>query len=173
MMSKPTCPCCSGELSREEYDKHVRDSIRRHGRFLQGVFATKDDPGPAFTYTIGNWENHQLPELLVIGTSRGTYLNELSKMMIARGRKFRDGEIFRGKDIDERAINDLVQIKIIDADPIVEEYFTCGAGTAPVQQVILSDLEGRLPGDPECDEKFAGMPICDEKLTWLRTFADD
>jgi hypothetical protein len=52
-------------------------------------------------------------------------------------------------------------VKIVDADdPIVhEQYVVQVAREAPVQQVILSDLEGRFPDEPGCDEGFASIPI--------------
>lgn len=46
----------------------------------------------SFSYTIGN-QLKGLPELLVIGSCEASYLNDYSRLMIARGAPFDDGEV--------------------------------------------------------------------------------
>jgi hypothetical protein len=142
-----------------DYNKFKNECIERKGRFLAAVFSTEETW--EFTYSIGNWQNHRLPELLVIGSRHGTYLNELSEMMIAQGHKFPNGTVLRGIDIDQGVINDVVRVKIIDADdPVVhQDYVLQEAVDAPVQQVILSDAEGRFPGEEGCAEGYESVPI--------------
>jgi hypothetical protein len=121
---------------------------------VQGVLGG-DDSLP-FSYTIGN-QAKGLPELLVIGTHRGTYLHEMSERMIARGKPFDHGEIINttGK----------YRIKIINASHAAHEGYTLQAGyhfetqDYRVQQIILSDEEGRLPGEPGCAPGFADVPV--------------
>jgi hypothetical protein len=58
-----------------------------------GVFDNDGDQLP-FTYTIGNSSRPTpMPELLVIGTARGGFLDDLSQMMIDNDAAFEDGQV--------------------------------------------------------------------------------
>jgi hypothetical protein len=87
-----------------------REIISKNKRVLENILG---EPGSyAFSYTIGNREQG-LPELLLIGTNTGTYLRELSDLMIERG-PFLDGEILNGVDVDPTMTNAKYRVKIID-----------------------------------------------------------
>lgn len=147
------CSICSGK-SAEEYLQGLDDGVRKFGRVVQGVLGGEDSL--PFSYTIGNHAKG-LPELLVIGTSQGTYMNEMSELMLARGRAFDHGEII--------STSRKYRIKIIDASHEAHEHYTLQAGyyyetqDYRVQQIILSDEEGRLPGELGCAPGFADVPV--------------
>jgi Domain of unknown function (DUF4262) len=160
-MTKDTCEMCEDdELTEERIKEYLRkqcEIIEQNGRVLQHVFASEE--APQFTYTIGNYRRHGLPELLLIGSKYGSYLNELSEEMIRRGKPFDSGETFKGADLNPRVTSEVARVKVIDAHPVVQDLFTCQAGEAPVQQVILSDFSGRFPDEEGCAEPFASQPI--------------
>jgi Domain of unknown function (DUF4262) len=137
--------------------------IRTDGRMLIAV----PDGKPPFSYTIGN-QARGLPELLVIGTSRGTYLNEMSERMITQGRAFDHCEVI---DTGPGEHGEKYRIKIVNASREANEEYTCQAGfyfgteDYKVQQIILSDREGRFPGEEGCDPRFAAVTILAE---WMQ-----
>jgi Domain of unknown function (DUF4262) len=135
-----------------------------------GVLGDKD--GPAFSYTIGN-HLQGLPELLVIGPSTGRYLDSLSMQMVKRGRAFDHGEIINiGLNAAKFGFtdNDKLRVKIVNASRKANEEYTIQAGQYfetedyAVQQVILSDNEGRFPGEKGCAEGFADIPILSAQI---------
>jgi len=140
--------------------KHAR-YIRRFGRSVVCVFPTVDGPDSdlPFSYTIGN-QAKGLPELLVIGSGRGTYLNEMSERMIKRGCAFDHGEII---DTGPGKGGEKYRVKIINASDAVREHYTIQAGVFyethnyRVQQVGLSDLQGHFPGEEGCDPVVVAM----------------
>jgi hypothetical protein len=115
----------------------------------------------AFSYTVGN-QAHGLPELLVIGTSRGTYLNQLSEQMLTQGRAFDHGEVINVSPGDH---GEKYRVKIVNASRKANKEYTIQAGQHfenedyKVQQIILSDEEGRFPGEEGCAKGFASIPI--------------
>jgi hypothetical protein len=145
----------------DPYYEDIHDCIEGCGRMIQGVFPTAEDHGLPFSYTIGN-QARGLPELLVIGTCRGTYLDEMSERMIQRGKAFDHGEIIK--------TSEKYRIKIINATHEAHEKYTIHASVYyetqdyQVQQIILSDEEGRFPGEVGCTPKFANVPILTAKL---------
>jgi hypothetical protein len=89
----------SGEFSWNEFRKGTAEHIKRAGRSIVGVFCTEGDDGAPFAYAIGN-DFKGLPELLVIGTSRGGFLNDLSRRVTLRvwANDQTDGRAHAGKD---------------------------------------------------------------------------
>jgi hypothetical protein len=144
-------------LKPRAFYKDVRDNIKSAGRMVLCVCPTEGEMLPlAFSYTIGN-QAKGLPELLVIGSPRGTYLNEMSERMIKQGKAFDHGEVIN--------TNGKYRIKIINATYEAHENYTIQAGVYfgtqdyKVQQIILSDEEGRLPGEVGCAPDYAAIPI--------------
>jgi hypothetical protein len=72
----------------------IQADIDQHGRHIICVFGDCEDDASfqPFAYTIGNWIQ-SLPELLIIGSPAGGFLNSLSNKMVKRGRAFDDGEV--------------------------------------------------------------------------------
>ena len=145
---------------RDKFYANIGKVIKSHGRCLQGVFG--GDGQWSFSYTIGN-QIHDLPELLLIGSHQGTYLNELSNRMIDRGAPFANGEIIETYICEETGKN--YRVQIFNAAPEAKSEYTIQAGqffgteNYRVQQVVLSDNDGRLPGEIGCDSKVASIPI--------------
>jgi Domain of unknown function (DUF4262) len=144
-------------LKPRAFYKDLRDIIRSKGRMVLAVCPTsEEDEMIPFSYTIGN-QAKGLPELLVIGSPKGTYLNEMSERMIKQGKAFDHGEVIE--------TNGKYRIKIINATYEAHENYTIQAGVYyktqdyKVQQIILSDEEGRLPGEVGCAPGFAAIPI--------------
>jgi hypothetical protein len=140
----------------------IREMINDHGVFIWGVVC--EPPEWWFQYTIGMYEAG-LPELLCIGgrSQRNAaqishILNDLAKQMREREKPFADGEIVNlgGKN----------PVKVINVDTAdVTDTHTCqvavyyGTENYAVQQVLISDPEGRFPGDPDCAEPYASFLV--------------
>jgi hypothetical protein len=143
-------------MSYEQMQRNIKNDIRRDGRSILCIGAEADSP--AFAYTIGN-AIKGLPELLIIGSLKAAWwLNDLSQMMIERGSAFDDGELvnFGGGKFP---------VKIINADARAQSDYTIQAGqyhgyeNYRVQQVLISDRNGRFPDDSECQRPFSMMPV--------------
>jgi hypothetical protein len=134
--------------------QHIENDVRQYARSVLCVGRERDSPG--FAYTIGNWLA-KLPELLIIGTTRGDILNDLSQKMIERGRSFDDGELV--------SLGGKFPVKIITADWRAKCDYTIQAGqylgieNYLVQQVLISDRSGRFPDDPECQHPYSTIPV--------------
>ena len=140
----------------DEFRRTTAAHIERAGRTIIAVFPTEEDPGVPFAYTIGN-HLKGLPELLVIGTAQGVFLNTLSHLMIAAGHGFEDGETVRMLGSKE--------VKLIHASAAAREEYTIQAGEHfghdeyEVMQVLIPDKQGRFPGDEDCEEPYASVPV--------------
>jgi hypothetical protein len=139
------------------FRRQTADHIAREGRSILGVGGGKYGE-PPFSYTIGN-HFEGLPELLLIGSARTPYLNDLSQLMIARGEPFRDGEIVALPMLS-------LPLKLVCVDDIrAWENYTVQAGEHlghdgyDIMQAVLSDKEGRFPDDPGCDKPWSLFPI--------------
>jgi hypothetical protein len=137
----------------EQLQLDIADDIRRCRRSVLCIGAEAGEP--AFSYTVGN-AIVGLPELLVIGTTNGAFLNILSEKMIERGAAFDDGELVslgRGP------------LKIINADERAHNDYTIQAGqylgheNYRVQQVLICDRNGRYPDEPECQHPYSTIPV--------------
>jgi hypothetical protein len=138
------------------YRKFAHD-IERYGRSVLAIGGSEDGSLPPFSYTIGNWQKHQLPELLVIGYNDNQLLNILSAKMIERGRKFDDGELV--------SLGGKFPIKIITTSGFkVKSDYTIQTGqfyrheNYLVQQVLVPDRKGVFPDQPGCATKYL-VPI--------------
>jgi uncharacterized protein DUF4262 len=105
-------------MTRAQLLRDIANDIREHGRSVLCIPGDAD--GSGFAYTIGNWETHRLPELLIIGTTRGAMLNPLSELMIERDHAFAEGEI-----VD---LGGKYPVKIITANERAQTDYTIQAG---------------------------------------------
>ena len=150
----------------DDHDAFVRkmqDNITNSGRTLFGVFPDEDSADPlndAFTYSVGNGLAG-LPELLVVGLFDGMQwpLNELSRLMVERGRKFDDGELV---SLGEGAL----PVCLVDAGEEVKERYTVqatnffeGERNYQVMQVVLPDKDGRFPWQPGCAAPYSKVNV--------------
>lgn len=137
-----------------DYFQTMAKLIAKNGRAVQSVPATQLQRG--FAYTVGNQEKGY-PELLILGAwgeTAGAILDALSRLMLARKKAFTDGELV---ELPEYSIKFTVYNAL---DPRAKTDYCRQAGNFydnqdyKVQQVVIPDPEGRLPGDPECDENY-------------------
>jgi Domain of unknown function (DUF4262) len=145
------------EADERRFHEGTTDHIKRSGRSIIGIFPCEDDDGWSFAYTIGNHLKN-LPELLIIGTSNGRLLNDLSQMMLDVGRSFLDGQLVRIGDAR-------LPVKIIRANSIAQADFTIQAGQYfghedyAVMQVLASDRTGKFPGEDGCQKPYSLVPV--------------
>jgi hypothetical protein len=147
----------------------IKKQIRRHG---VAVISVRPDPGAApdamcFHYTVG-LHGDGLPELLLIGgedLSRALeVLADLAEVMRERPARFADGELVSlGGKYPVKVIN--VGHANLDEAWTVRMRYTCAVqyfyGTIEydVQQMLVSDLRGRYPGNPACAEPYASCRL--------------
>ncbi len=146
-------------MDRSDYIASAREKIARYGRYIQTVFGS--DRSPPFAYTVGN-HSKGLPELLIVGIgpkTGGGLLNDLSDLMLSRGRAFEDGE--------RPDLGMPIRCAVIEASDKVKQEFTIlvddvlevSSADYRVMQVIIPDEKGRLPWEPECSKPFRGLPV--------------
>ena len=132
-------------------------NVEKHGQHIVSI----PDATPPFSYTIGNHECG-LPELLLFDLTlsedtASTILNRLGRIMRDRRKAFDHGEM--------ASLGGKCPVKIIDTSREVKEEFTLfvgvyyGTDDYRVQQVVLCDIEGRFPGDPDCSEPYASQLV--------------
>jgi hypothetical protein len=143
----------------DEFRARIASDIARCGQHLVAVFAS--ETVPEFVYTIGNAED-DLAELLFVGGIRpySQMLNDLGDMQRMLGRAFADGERVRfevGKH----------PVKLIAVPDWVRDELTIQAGQYwghedyLVRLMVLSDQQGRFPGEPGCAAPYS------HQLDWL------
>lgn len=139
----------------ERFDRVMAKIESDIGFFGLSQIGVADEP--PFIYTIGNHRMHY-PEFLIVGMWREVGpLNELTRLMVNRGRRFDHGEI-----VD---IGGSVPVKVVDATEEPKALFTFvatryhGHSLYDVQQVVIPDFRGRFPGDPDCDPPWRDIPI--------------
>jgi hypothetical protein len=135
--------------------------IGRVGRSIVAVFAGEEDDEFPFAYTIGN-HLKGLPELLAIGTNEAGFHNKLSQMMIDTGETFGDGRVVSlpsgGAPADLR-------LKLIRAGNVARTEYAVQAGEHfghddySIMQVLISDKDGRFPGEKGCQEPYSRVPV--------------
>src|ERR1041385_8866225 len=140
-------------------------NVIQHGKFLdalaqtiakhqrQVLFVVGSHAQFGFAYTIGNQEKN-LPELLLIGNfdpkAICALLNTLSMTMIDQNAALPPGKIMLGQSA----------VWVINAGPEAKAKYTIQAGQFyanedyAVQQVLISDEQGRWPDDPLCHKHF-------------------
>ena len=134
--------------------ENIETDVRRDGRSVLCVGGEGEKP--SFAYTIGNWLA-KLPELLIIGTTKGYILNDFSQKMIERGSAFDDGELV--------SLGGRFPVKIINADARAQRDYTIQAGQYLgvedylVQQVLTPDRNGCFPDDPACQHPYSTIPV--------------
>jgi hypothetical protein len=143
-----------------KFRARTQGDIREFGRTVICVFSANPDEGEPFAYTIGNWERHQLPELLVVAPvspqTLGAILNTLSEIMIERG-GFADQELVSHGGAHP--------VKIISADDRAQSNYAIQAGQHygfedyPVQQVLLCDRAGRFTDETGCAPPYRDAPV--------------
>jgi hypothetical protein len=145
----------------EEYDAKVLGVIAEHGLFLQGVFGTKDDPGPNFIYTVG-LAKHGKPELIEyclpweVGHS---IMNEIG-FRILRG----EIELHPGDTIHQ--LVETFPVKVVAVRDswqqltMANHLFGSPDGVLPALQLVFPDMNGVFPWEPGCT--FDGQPLLGE-----------
>jgi hypothetical protein len=142
----------------KKFYARIATDIRKMGRSIIGVFSCPDDPLPfGFAYTIGN-AAQGLPELLVIGTTDGGFLNVLSQKMIDAGAAFANGELVL-------IPHARAPVKVIEASAVARDEYTIQAGQYfgtedySIMQVLIPDRAGRFPGEAGCAAPFSTVPV--------------
>src|ERR1041385_267555 len=131
----------------DKYLTTVRENIAKYGQHIVGVFG---EPGsPMFAYTVGLYPEVGY-ELVVYSLPVGVAMQVLNDI----------GEHLRtGRDI---ALNEPVStftnvpVKFVqcglkgqEVNGVARRYYS--TGNVPMVQIVLSDRQGRFPGDPDFD----------------------
>jgi|SRR5579871_2937356 len=136
----------------DEIRAQISENIRRFGQHLVNVYADANSSTgfEPFTYTIGN-HGLGLPELLFVGSADDwccSMLNILGEAQRKRRQAYLHGEMV-GYTAEFPAL-------IVDAGQKGRDEYAVQVGVYyntnefDVCQVLLSDRNGRYPGDPKC-----------------------
>ena len=141
----------------QRFASRIRDDITQMGRHVIGVGGE-----PSFTYTIGHLFVGK-PDLIMVGTSpqiATTIFNHIGSNLELSERLVHLNE---GDLLD---IGGQFPLKIHVCGARVRAEYTVQAGqfyrmeSYKVLQLIVPDMTGRYPDDPECDQRFlAGAAI--------------
>ena len=123
----------------------ISQSIKRDGWIALSIFGTAEHPSPTFTYTTGLTEKGW-PELIVFGVP-GPVAHDMISKIIARSQKPQDGDQIEYNGYP-------LVLRDLPAD-VTCENFTVQAASyyqriVPVMQIVLSDVNKRLPWEPGC-----------------------
>jgi len=131
-------------------DRQLEANIEKFGWTFMGVFGTDDQPGTNFVYTIGMTEKG-LPEVLVSGNF------DMHSMQMLAGtvaQEFADHAL-NGTQPKLGVRDDLFSLKVelrtvndTDKCNVARRFY---GDRVRVVQLIWSDKEGRLPGEPGYD----------------------
>ena len=141
----------------DEFHRKTADHLTRYGRTIIGVFPGEGDDSPAFSYTIGN-TSQGFPELLVIGSSHAPYLDDLSRLMIAAGKPFVEGQLVQVSMLR-------LPMKVVRAGNAARDLYTIQVGEFyghqdyAILQLLISDTDGRFPDEPGCAEPWSTFPV--------------
>lgn len=142
--------CYLDTHSLDEYMQQVREHIDEFGQHVVGVLSEGTDPG--FTYTVGLLP-HVGYELIVYGLPHTVAMPILNDI----GQHLRSGEPLDLETPDSRFTN--LPVKFVTCGPRAQEVNAVArrhfdADDVPMVQVVLSDREGKLPGDAGFDHDY-------------------
>lgn len=133
------------QYAESQNHRRISEEISRRGWALQGVRGYGSWPDAM--HTIGN---HQLglPELMMLGDGRvAPILNEVCEMMRKNNRPFaQDERIDLGAVFPLRIINDEATKCYTD---VVGNYYGINENEYDVQLVLMPDIFGRYPDEPD------------------------
>ena len=147
------------EAALRSYLNRVRAVIDEHGVCVIG---TATEEGSPFAYTVGNFLAGRPEFLFLAGVEfeiAKSVLNALSSVMGNRGSPLVDAEV-----VD---IGAAMPVKVLSApSETVGQYLKVAAAinngqTAGIEvlQVVMPDVDGHFPGDPDCMEPYASQII--------------
>ena len=143
-------------------DQFWIDMVAEHGHAINMV---ADDPGeptdqPPFAYSIGAWESHGAPELIVFGLRPEVASSIINAVMAshAAGRRFRCG-------VPEfEVIQNRVPVYFLEVDPDIAKVYATFTdwyyerGAFPLWQIVWPDKNGRFPWEATYEGDLRWQP---------------
>jgi hypothetical protein len=149
-MTTHDAQCYLNTHSLDEYMQRVRENIDEFGQHIVGVLS--EGAAPGFTYTVGLLP-HVGYELVVYGLPHQVSMPILNDI----GRRLREREPLPFNTPDSRFTN--LPVKFVECGPRAQEvngvarrYYV--ADQVPMVQVVLSDRDGKFPGDLDFDHEY-------------------
>lgn len=132
----------------------VRQDIERFGCSI--IFVGDDQP--AFAYTVGLWQKHRQPELIIFGLGGETMGNIL--MRIAS--MVREEGLDLTTDLKLQGVGGRFGIEVTPAcKSHLSRYFGFGLGfyeeEFPIAQVVWPDSKGRFPRERKYNREYAKL----------------
>jgi hypothetical protein len=133
------------------FAENVRQDIDQYGVSVIHV----GDVDPPFAYTVGLWQAHKHPELIVFGLPGQVMWNLLNAIakLVKEGQRFTDKTVLQG-------FGGKFGVTVAPADSkYLDAYFGFGLGfyeeTFPIAQVLWPDSNGHFPGEANFDAAYA------------------
>lgn len=133
------------------------DGIAKNGWVAISVFEDPEADEPPFTYSVGFTENLKCPEVVLVGFDPETSHSMIGALYDAIQNK-RITLDFKAADLPQ-----VIQKFDVRAQPVPDDISTrigkvlSARGINPIRMlhIMLPDIAGKLPGDPDCVEYFA------------------
>jgi hypothetical protein len=141
-----------------EYAEVVMDHIDRIGWSLAGVF-DPEGSDPCFTYSIGLEHSFEHPELICVGLPNhqaALVMNRIGEL-VRNGRFFKVGEVVSGDDIDFTLDFAIGSVSDAEKTKRMTGSKSLNGKDFRALQVLWPDTQGRLPGHPDYEERFAKL----------------
>lgn len=143
--------------ARAAFLEDTRAKIAEHGWTVVAVFATPEEPGPSFAYTVG-LSARGLPEAAIYGLPSQvahSLLNAVARRMIESGVALRTGDRIEGIVVDDVALVAVAMTDTTDLNVVCECYGSVGAAV----QIVWPDQDGLLPWEDGCRLSDEQQPV--------------
>jgi hypothetical protein len=155
---------------RRPNDKHHRDLLGRVERFgWTAIYVGDYHTSPTWAYTIGFQQSLGAPEVVVFDVAKDSangLFHEIYNDLRSEKLVIRDGEPWRPGEFEHPLVwREVHASRLYDRDPeqpwlgLAEDFATVLApdkGPIRAYQLVVSDAGGRLPWEPEYDERVRG-----------------
>ncbi len=135
------------------YSNQIKSDLKKYGVHIIHVLAEDEEPG--FSYTIGLYELHNKPELIMIGQEQDLHQVILNNMAY----DYKEGRTLTNGNMEKDILDDY-ECLVIDVDKknyeeylgIAMDYYN--GDDFPVMQIIWPTQSGMLPTDEDAPEGF-------------------
>jgi len=138
--------------------KRIHDDVATFGWHVVAVMS--DGQSPEFAFTIGLFQTHAHPELVVFGLPRKVAHGIFSTCV----QRIEEGLRLEAGQVRDDILNNYRATFLDVPTRFYPEYFGSGIGfydglDFPVLQLVWPDKDNHFPWDPACDPAFIGTQV--------------
>jgi len=135
----------------------IRETIAKHGVFIQGVFPTQDSPTVPFAYSVGIPTTvPSAAELIVMGLDPNTGAQIINSVLarLQTGETFADGQQAKGLIKKFTLAFRTVAKENYDGYVTAAQAYHQSRNDWPLLQIVWPDTKGRFPWQNGFEERF-------------------